>query len=378
MSLFLNKIPKPIVGLAPMDGITDHFMRHIYCQTYKPDLTFTEFINVNALVFGQPKVLEKLRFSQLERPIIAQLSGQEDKSFYQAGLMACFLGFNGIDINLGCPARTVVKNGGGAALIEKYKLVEKIIKQAKKAINDYQNGYQLENLKIKEKNKAKIKELMAFSDKNNQPEKNQGQGRKISLSVKTRIGINKPIVKTWIAFLLNQGLNLITLHGRTAKQGYEGQADWKEIKKAVDLKEKNKNKKTLILGNGDIKNQKDIITRVQETKADGVLIGRGALGNPWIFKNINQLKQSQKPDTYKPSKKEKINFLLKHASYLNQNSPDRFISLRKHFGWYCKDFTKAKQLRIKLFQAKNLKQVKAIISSAHSTNLLEPILSIKL
>ena len=397
----IKKLPGPIIGLAPMDGVTDHPLRYIYSSSFKPDLVFTEFINTEALTRGQPQVMEYLRYAALERPIIAQLSGKNPKSFYTAALILCFLGFDGIDVNLGCPARTVVKNGGGAALIGKYEIVLDIIKECRRAINDFQNGFNPRDLKLKEKQYKKIEELISFSA-NSTPgvaktpanngknpggytrlkaeldfpglkPKDSGTRAAPTLSVKTRTGF-KQQNKSWLRFLFAQNLDMINLHGRTAKQGYGGRADWDFITWANNQKPAN----TFFLGNGDIKNQADIVAKLKLSGASGVLVGRGALGNPWIFKdltilNFKLLRESanwqersnlrEYIKIFTPSKENRLRFLLKHLNYFHKIYPDKnILPLRKHFAWYCRGFKGAKTLRGQLMKTTGCSEVISIIS----------------
>jgi len=154
-----------IVGLSPMDGITDEAFRLTQCQITKPDLIFTEFVSAEGLAHNAVKLFDTLLYSSIERPIIGQLFGKDPDSFYIAALILCHLGFDGIDINFGCPAKTVTQHGSGASLIDKPELASQIIKSVQKAVSDFsKNKFTLENLKLKEKVLEVIKRNQKYSN----------------------------------------------------------------------------------------------------------------------------------------------------------------------------------------------------------------------
>ena len=141
-----------IVGLSPMDGITDEAFRLTQCEIAKPDLIFTEFVSAEGLAHSAVKLFDTLLFSKEERPIIGQLFGKDPDSFYLAAVILCHLGFDGIDINFGCPAKTVTQHGSGASLIDKPELASQIIKSVQKAISDFASSkVTIKDLKLKEK-----------------------------------------------------------------------------------------------------------------------------------------------------------------------------------------------------------------------------------
>jgi nifR3 family TIM-barrel protein len=325
-------LSKPIFGLAPMDGITDEPLRYCYASKYKPDLLFTEFINTEALIRNPASQQKKLDFSPIEKPIICQLSGWRPEQFYQASLIVLKNKFDGIDINLGCPSRNVRKSGSGASLIGKNKQVSQIIKAVSKAIG--QRG---------------------------------SRSKTMTLSVKTRIGLNQPQTMDWIGFLLTLPLDFITIHGRTTKQGYRGQADWLEIKKAVELRNRQTDQ-ILIFGNGDVTNQAGFFKRAKESGVDGILVGRGALGNPWIFKDISKNKLKHQTPDYKPLPNEIMDFMLYHFQNHIRYFKDRgLLSFRKHFGWYCRGFPEAKTLRQQLMQTEDISDAIKILKLTRAT-----------
>src|SRR5262245_59799345 len=196
-----------------MDGVTDHVYRTMVYRHGAPDVLFTEFVSAEGLSRKIPALFNDLKYEPHERPMIAQIYGYEPEAFRQCIPILAEFGFDGVDINMGCPAKSVVHSGGGAALIKTCPHAKTIIKTCAKA----------------------LKELY------------EETGKKIPLSVKTRLGYDVINVKDWIGQLLEcEELSNISIHGRTLKQQYSGTANWDAIAEAVELaKESN----TLILGN---------------------------------------------------------------------------------------------------------------------------------
>ena len=348
----------PIIGLSPMDGITDEAFRLVQTKIAPVDLMFTEFVSAEGISRGGIKLYDTLLFSPEERPIIGQLFGKDPDSFYKSAIILCELGFDGVDINMGCPAKTVTQHGSGASLIAKPDLAIDIIQSVKKGINDWYSGktkitdlgLNKKTLDVINRNKKYsniIVETPCIASLHNH---SRDVARYVStnktkptLSVKTRLGITHSIADTWIPILLAQDLDLLTIHGRTLKQAYAGLADWNEIEKVVKLA---KNFKTKIFGNGDIKNRQQGIKYCQEYGVDGVLIGRAATGNPWCFSD------------HIASPKEKFSAMLLHAQLFQKVFPHRcFDSLRKHFLLYTSDFPNAKSIRMKLIRLKSVKEL---------------------
>jgi tRNA-dihydrouridine synthase B len=323
-----------IIGLSPMDGITDEAFRLVQCKISKPDIIFTEFVSAEGIAHGAVKLFDQLLYSNVERPIIAQLFGKDPQSFYFATIILCHLGFDGVDINMGCPAKTVIQHGSGAALINNPDLAKEIIKSTKTAIDDFKNKKtKLSDLKLKKKSKDVIDRNLKYS-------KYQQDDKNISISVKTRLGVSESVIDTWIPFLLDQDLDFITLHGRTLKQGYAGTADWSEIFRASNFF---KNHQTKLIGNGDIQSRSQGIDFCQKYNLDGVLIGRAALGNPWAFSD------------HVSDNKEKFETLINHVKNYLKIFPDRrFDPLRRYLLAYSKGLKNAKELRSKLVTIENI------------------------
>jgi len=324
---------KPVIGLSPMDGITDEPFRLLQTKISKPDLIFTEFVSAEGLSRGGVKLYDVLLYSSEERPIIGQLFGKDPESFYKSAIILAHLGFDGVDINMGCPAKTVVQHGSGGALIENPKLASEIIKSVKKGVSDWSHGkVTIDNLDLNQRTHEVIKRNLKYSGKT--------EGLKPSISVKTRLGITEPIYKTWIPFLLEHKLDFLTIHGRTLKQGYSGVADWSAISECAKMATQTN---TLILGNGDIQSRQQGLEYCQKYGLSGVLIGRASMGNPWIFGNR------------KASVKEKFSTILLHTQLFESIFPLRRLdSLRKHFLLYSSGHPHAKKLRAQFVRVNSL------------------------
>jgi len=324
-----NSLKKPIIGLAPMDGITDEPMRYIQASVAKPDVMYTEFVNVEYVFYRPDQVLNNLIYSEIERPIVAQLSGHSPDLFYQLALIACFLKFDGIDINMGCPMTSVTRLGGGAKLIGNEKLSSEIVFSVQKAINDYQNGVDL----------GKVVDQRVFQEAKrvaNLPYIHHllHAPYTLPISIKTRTGLLKPETEKWLNFLSDLPIQEITLHGRSFKEGYSGTADWEEIGKGARTARK---KEIIFLGNGDIKSRNQATEYSKKFRTDGALIARGALGNPWVFSETT------------PSYEERLLTMKNHAKkFYDLFGNESFVKMRKHFGWYPKGVTGAKELKVKL------------------------------
>jgi len=336
---------KKILALSPMDGITDEAFRITQCEIAKPDLIFTEFVSAEGLAHNAVKLFDTLLYSSEERPIIGQLFGKDPESFYIAAVILCHLGFDGIDINFGCPAKTVTQHGSGASLIEKPDLASQIIKQVQKAVTDFKdNKVTLKDLKLKDKVLKVIKRNQKYSS----PLVKEELGEIIipTVSVKTRIGISSDTTDSWIPFLLSHQLDFLTLHGRTLKQGYSGVADWNVIAKCAKMAQKSD---TIFFGNGDIQSRTQALEHCDKYQLNGVLIGRAAMGNPWVF--------SEKI----PNLREKFSAMLLHAKNFTNVFPlRRFDPLRRHFLLYVSGHPNAKEMRMEIVKLKKIEELYAL------------------
>ncbi len=347
---FLEKLSSPVIGLAPMDGVTDVAFREIICKHSKPSFFMTEFVNVEGLARGAIKKLPAFMYDKLQQPIVAQIFGIEVESFYKASVLACHLGFDGVDINMGCPAKKVERKGSGAGLIKNPQLAKKIINAVKKGIKDFSNGISLEEAGV---HKVVIEECKKLINKNLI---NSKRSKYISVSVKTRTGYDKIITEEWIKNLLENDLDFITMHGRILKQMYMGKADWDEIKKAALLCKKTRTK---FLGNGDINSIEDAKNKIKEYGIDGVLVGRAVLGNPWFF-------GGKWPAANEKGKKQRIKAAEEHAKYFDKFLGEKmaFHNVKKHLAWYLREFDGGKELREKIMLCENFSQAKKVFSDS--------------
>lgn len=307
---FWGKLKKPIFILAPMDGVTDTVFRQIVISVGKPDVLFTEFVPVDAIISkAQEKVIEKsLRYEEGERPIVAQIWGTDPEKFYKSAKLLSKLKFDGIDINMGCPVRDTVKHGACAALIKNPKLAQKIILASIKGADG------------------------------------------LPVSVKTRIGFGSIDTQNWVESLLKTPISALTLHLRTASEMSKIPPHWEEIEKAVYIREKLKSK-AKILGNGDIKSLNEARKKCEKYKIDGVMIGRGIFENIYLF--------NEKVDITKVTPKQKINLLLKHLRLFEKTWGDtrHFDTLKKFVKCYVNNFKGASESREIFMKTKSLSEL---------------------
>lgn len=308
---------KPVVGLSPMDGVTDAAMRYMTAKYGQPDIMLTEFVSVDALHYATGERRERLlktfiRASEVgelkHRPYeIAQVFGRNPDYFKEAAELVESLGFNGIDINMGCPAHKVEENGAGAGLIRTPELAQEIVRAVKSATS-------------------------------------------LPVSVKTRIGVDTPVVEEWMSTLMEVEPANISLHGRTLRQLYQGSADWDAIGRAAKVVHKHGGH---ILGNGDIQSMQDLKIKIQECGVDGGLIGRAAEGNPAIFAGNDE-----------PSVEQRISWMIEHAKdFESVFGVGNFMPMRKHLAWYTKGFPGAVEVRSKLMQTNSASEVEKIIQT---------------
>jgi tRNA-dihydrouridine synthase len=312
MSNFWQELPKPFTVLAPMDDVTDTVFRQIILGTGRPDVFFTEFTNADGLVHGANGIpLRKLTFTPKEHPIVAQIWGVDPEKMEVAAKIVKDLGFDGIDINMGCAVKDIIKRGAGSALIGNYKLSKDIIDAVKRGAGD------------------------------------------LPVSVKTRLGRGINIAEEWTTFLLGENLSALTIHARLAKQMSKGEADWEEIGKIVEIRNKIA-PETLIIGNGDVKSYSEVLEKRKKYNVDGVMIGRGVFANPWVFTK-NQTDHT---------KEDYINLLLGHINLFEKTWGEKknFAVLKKFFKMYIKDFKGANQLRIKLMETNNFEEAKKLLA----------------
>ncbi len=237
----MDSLPKPFFVLAPMDDVTDTVFRQIIASCAPPDLFFTEFVNVDGLQSpGRPKLIKRLQFTDIEKPLIAQIWGKNPENFYKTARELTGMGYAGIDINMGCPDKNVVRNGTCSALINDRPLALEIIKATQ-----------------------------------------AGADGKLPVSVKTRLGFSS-VDYTWHEFLLQQNLALLTIHGRTRAQMSKVPADWDAIEAVRVLRDRIA-PQTLLVGNGDVLSRSQGEALADKHKLDGIMVGRGIFQDPYLF-----------------------------------------------------------------------------------------------
>lgn len=357
---FWHGIAQPIIGLSPMDGVTDPAFRFIVASHGKPDVQVTEFINVDEVCHGGDAAWSQLDYHEIERPIVAQIYGADPDKFYQVAQVVCELGFDGIDINMGCPSKNVSARGCGAALIRNPPLAREIIRAVQAGVRDWASGHRLDAVGLRPRVVERVQALASGRTGDCAEPR-----RPIPVSVKTRLGYDAVVIEDWVSVLLEERPAAISIHGRTLAQMYRGQADWEAIGRAATLIRETS---TLALGNGDVESMADLVRKVRDTHVHGVLIGRGALGNPWIFRaktwakaQVNGVVVSEPlPDV---PLQERFRVALEHARYFESlGGAPRFSAMRKHLGWYCTGFFKAAEVRSQMFRATNSRDVEQILA----------------
>jgi len=316
MNNFWESLKKPLVVLAPMADVTDVAFRHVIAKYGKPDVMWTEFVACDGLYATREKVgmkdeenplMQSLLFDKGEHPIVAQLFTSNPETMEYSAKLCAELGFDGIDINMGCPDRSIEKQGAGAAHIKDADTAKEVIQAAKKS--------------------------------------------GLPVSVKTRIGYNKEEIDTWIPELLSQDLAVLTVHMRTRKEMSKVDAHWELMPRIVALRD-TLAPNTLILGNGDVESLEDADTKIKESGADGIMVGRGIFGNPWFFnREVNKI-----------STEEKMRVMFEHTKLYTELLPNKnFSIMRKHYKAYVNGFEGAAELRAKLFETKNVDEVEKIL-----------------
>jgi nifR3 family TIM-barrel protein len=322
MKNFWQELPKPLFVLAPLANVTDAAFRRLIAQYSKPAgpaVFWTEFVSADGLCLaneeGKAKLMRDLLFTEAERPIVAQFFTATPEHMEKVAALAQELGFDGIDINMGCPDKSIEKQGAGAKLIMTPKLAQELVAAAKRGAPN------------------------------------------LPVSVKTRLGYNKDILEDWLPMLLAANPAAVTIHARTRKEMSKVAAHWERVKRAVEIRDELKSD-TLILGNGDVKDIADAEQKVQESGADGVMLGRAIFGRPWLF------------DVSKnPSVKEKLHIAIEHTKLFEQLLGDikSFAIMKKHFKAYVEGFPGAKELRMELMEAANAAEVERIINAFSQT-----------
>ena len=320
------------IMLAPMAGVTDYAFRKV-CRSFGAEYLVSEMVCAKALCYEQlckkpisshpSKTAPLAAIKESELPMAVQIFGSEPEFMAEAARMIAENSYRGtvseacpsaIDINMGCPVAKVVSNGEGSALLKDPKLAGRIVEAVAKSVN-------------------------------------------IPVSVKIRIGWDKNTINAveMAKRLEDSGASLICVHGRTREQQYAPSADWTEIAKVKAAV------KIPVVGNGDIFEPTDALDMIERTGCDGVMIGRGALGNPWVFQNIINLLEGR--EVIEPSAEERINVALAHIADMVADKGERvgIAESRKHLSWYIKGMRGAAELRNRINVATTLDEMKDLL-----------------
>jgi tRNA-dihydrouridine synthase len=327
---------------------------------------------------GPAYLLESLIYSEIERPIVAQIYGKDPELFYQAAHVVCELGFDGLDINMGCPSKNVASSGSGAALIKTPELAHAIIRAVKQGIQDWTEGQSLKAAGLKHSRTEMIQRM-----NERRPRLSATDRRPIPWSVKTRLGCDAVVITQWVEHLLEERPAAITIHGRTLAQMYRGEADWAAIAAAAEVA---RGRDTLILGNGDVRSMSEAARRVRESGVDGVLVGRATLGSPWFFRSKEAVRSASRTELQQNESatesiddiglRERFGVMMDHARLFGGLAgPDQFRRMRKHLGWYCKGFPHAAAMRARMFQAETVRDVEQTVAAFLGDDFLSSLAS---
>ncbi|MEI8086455.1 MAG: tRNA-dihydrouridine synthase [Paludibacter sp.] len=323
MNNFWQTINKPILALAPMEDVTDTVFREVIRSVSETDalnLLFTEFTSTDGLCneFGRAKVSDRLVVSDTERTLlkatntklVAQIWGSNPTKFHESAKLISEMGhFDGIDINMGCPVKKVVKNKCCSALINYPELAKEIVIATQEATH-------------------------------------------LPVSVKTRIGFNEVITEKWVGQLLEVNPAALTIHGRTQKMMSTGLALWDEIGKVVNLRNE-RGSSTIILGNGDVSSYADAQERISKYGVDGVMVGTGIFKNPWLFNS------SEKEITQEM----RFELLKRHITLYDKtwDNKKNFNILKRYFKIYITGFEGAAEWRDKLMHTKSCTEALEVV-----------------
>ena len=310
-------LPRPIRALAPMEDVTDTVFRRIVAGCGRPDVFFTEFTHTDIVLAKRKKwrgITPRLRFTPEERPLVAQIWGTAPEQYRRAALRLREMGFDGIDVNMGCPVRKIRKKGACAALILQPALAAELIAAAGEA--------------------------------------------GLPLSVKTRIGYTDDRTEEWTAHLLRQHIDALTIHGRTAEQESEGPVSWSAIERAREIRD-GLGVATAILGNGDVVSGDEISERTRRHGLDGVMVGRGVFADPYLFSSDGRAGRFADAPAG-----EKIDLLLRHLRLYRESWGEErhYEILKKFYKIYLVGFPGAEELRSRLNETHDYDAAEAVVA----------------
>jgi nifR3 family TIM-barrel protein len=306
-------------------------------STGGPDVMWTEFVSADGLMRATPegkaKLMTDLIYTEEERPIVAQLFSSTPEHMEAAAALCVELGFDGVDINMGCPVGNIVDQGCGAAMIKDPESARMAIRAAKKGVK-----------------KA---------------------GKEIPVSVKTRVGYHTDELETWLPILLSEEPAVVTVHARTRKDMSKVPARWERVKRAVEIRNELKSS-ALIFGNGDVASVEDAYEKCEKTGADGAMLGRAIFGNPWLFHPSKRLHErmtisqtSSDADSIELiTMEERFRVMIEHTKLFRTLLPHKnFAIMKKHYKAYVNGFHGAQELRSTLMAAATVEEIEAVVNT---------------
>ncbi|QQR78103.1 MAG: tRNA-dihydrouridine synthase [Candidatus Moraniibacteriota bacterium] len=325
---FWQTLPRPFFVLAPLANVTDAVFRQHIIRHSRPDVLWTEFVSADGLCHpkGRAALLRDLDYTEAERPIVAQLFTAHPEKMFEAAKLIAQLGFDGLDINMGCPDKNVMKQGAGAMCMQDPKLAQQLIIAAREGCI--------------------------------------AGGTELPISVKTRLGFNADTLEAWLPVLLEAKPALITVHARTKKELSQVPARWERVGRAVEIAA---GSGTLIVGNGDVRDIADARAKAKATGCDGVMLGRAIFGNPWLFDGAKEVTVG-----------ERIASALEHTRLFASvwGETKSFELMKKHYQAYINHFPLAKELRVALMECHSVEKVEGVIAAflrQHSDRMSEKI-----
>ena len=355
---FWEKLQKPFFVVAPMADVTDPAFRRMIAKYSAhtrsdgivggPDVTWTEFVSADGLARapeeGQKKLRADLQYHESERPVVAQLFSSHPDYMEQAARLCLELGFDGVDINMGCPDSSIEKQGAGAAHIKNPEQAFEVIRAAQKGAGSFDGG--------------------------------------IPVSVKTRLGYNTDILEEWLTKILSANPAAVTVHARTRKEMSKVPARWERVARAVEIRDA-LGSTARILGNGDALSLDDAREKALASGADGVMVGRALFGNPWFFHPTRRLPHrltalpthgvnrdtlitaDTTEDIYEyVGIPERLHALVEHTKLYEELLPHKsFAVMKKHFKAYVQGFDGAAELRASLMEATSGGEIEQLVEN---------------